>query len=149
MHLPDRFADKDDLSGMPNNFRARFLRRFLACRELELSPLDAVPLPFGFARAWEDDMAHHFATAFGLALEELLKSIFPGAVVLRDDGGISIDTSITNEAEQSSGLVENEYLRNMIDRDFVALFQSVDPNELHLKLSMRPINAELQFMFVV
>ena len=93
-------------------------------------------------------MADHFATAFGLALAELLRSVFRGAVVVKNDGGISVDTSITAEAPDS-GLMDNEYLRQMMDKALVERYQSVDPEKIHLKLSMRPVDAKLQSMFVV
>jgi hypothetical protein len=59
-NLPSRIADKDDLSAMPNNFRARFVRRMIAGRELNLSFWDILPL--GFERGWEEELASNFAT---------------------------------------------------------------------------------------
>ena len=46
-----RLLEKDDFSGMPNNFRVRFVRRLVACRELNMTALDAIPIPF-YARGW-------------------------------------------------------------------------------------------------
>ena len=57
-HLPRRFEEKDDLSGMPNNLRARFVRRMIAGRELNLGFWDIVPLPF--EREWEAELASNF-----------------------------------------------------------------------------------------
>ena len=45
---------------MPNNFRARFVRRMIAGRELNLSLWDVLPL--GFERGWEEELAGNFAT---------------------------------------------------------------------------------------
>jgi len=72
---PARIEAKDDLSGMPNNFRSRFVRRLVACRELNLTPLDAISIPF-YSRAWEEELANNFKGAFELALQELLKRYF-------------------------------------------------------------------------
>lgn len=58
--LPDRILNKDDLSGMPNNMRARFVRRMIAGRELNLTIWDILPL--GFEREWEEELAGNFAT---------------------------------------------------------------------------------------
>ena len=66
--LPQCLLDQDDYSGMPNNFRARFLRRLITCRELNLHPVNAMPLPFGYEE-WEEELADNFSNAFELALE--------------------------------------------------------------------------------
>jgi len=58
--LPARIDNRDDFSGMPNNFRARFIRRMIAGRELNLKLWDVVPLPF--ERGWEQELAGNFAT---------------------------------------------------------------------------------------
>ena len=60
--LPDRVNDSDDLSGMPNNMRARFVRRMIAGRELNLKFWDIVPL--GFEREWEEELAANFSTGW-------------------------------------------------------------------------------------
>ena len=158
--LPPRFLEKDDLSGMPNNFRARLLRRLVACRELNISAFEALPLPFGLAHTWEDNLAHNFAKAFGVALEELLTSIFPGATVYvmnaeGDPSSISIDSSVRDEAGEegsadANNLVENnDFLDNMIDKNLIAKYASIDPEKMHLKLSIRPMKIALQHIFAV
>ena len=61
--LPDRVVnDSDDLSGMPNNMRARFVRRMIAGRELNLTFWDILPL--GFEREWEEELAGNFSTGW-------------------------------------------------------------------------------------
>merc|ERR1712032_1125883 len=91
---PDRILEEDDLSGMPNNTRARFIRRLVACRTLHLSFIEALPLPF-YKFAWEADLAANFATAFGFALSELLKGIFNGKVEVKNEIiGVTVDSSI-------------------------------------------------------
>jgi len=97
--LPRRLLDRDDYSGMPNNFRARFLRRLIACRELNLHPVNAVPLPFGYAQEWEEELAGNFSNAFELALEELLNGVFRGSGLVKADGGLLIDSSSDRKEE--------------------------------------------------
>jgi hypothetical protein len=59
-HALERIVNSDDLSGMPNNFRARFVRKMIAGRELNLNFWDMLPL--GFERGWEEELARNFAT---------------------------------------------------------------------------------------
>mmetsp|Transcript_12603 Transcript_12603/g.27340 ORF Transcript_12603/g.27340 Transcript_12603/m.27340 type:complete len:410 (+) Transcript_12603:228-1457(+) len=151
--LPTRLEDRDDFSGMPNNFRARFVRRLVACKELNLSALDSVPIPF-FAHDWEYDLANNFQTAFELSLEELLSSIFRGVVPVEtlknDQGGISIDSTVKNEVDEDDTMMENNtYLKRMLDKDLIAKYQSINPNNLQLKLSIRPIEATIETIFAV
>lgn len=148
---PARLLEYDDLSGMPNNFRGRFVRRLVSCKELNLSPWDAMPIPF-FARGWEEELANNFKSAFEYALEELLSSIHRGTVPVRRDGGvISIDTSKKVNASTESNLIENnEYLFRMLDKRLIAKYQSIDPDSHHLKLSIGPIkNTNLELIFTV
>ena len=58
--LPARIENGDDFSGMPNNFRARFIRRTIAGQELNLKFWDLLPLPF--ERGWEQELAGNFST---------------------------------------------------------------------------------------
>jgi hypothetical protein len=85
--LQARFDAKDDLSGMPNNFRARFVRRLISCKQLNLSTFDALPILF-FAHQWEEELAENFKMAFSAAMEELLFSIYQEVVPVITDGGI-------------------------------------------------------------
>ena len=149
--LPARLLEYDDLSGMPNNFRGRFVRRLVSCKEMNLSPWDAIPRPF-FARGWEEELANNFKTAFELALEELLLSIYRGTVpVRRDRGVISIDTSKKVMASADANLMENnEYLYRMLDKRLIAKYQSINADNHHLKLSIGPIKkANLELIFAV
>jgi hypothetical protein len=149
---PARILARDDLSGMPNNFRARFVRRLVSCKELNLSPWDALPIPF-FSRDWEVDLANNFKNAFGLALEELLSSIYRGTVpVVRGDGDlITMDTSdrIAGSGEGANLLENNEYLNRMLDKCLIASYQSFDADNHHLKFSIRPYGAKLESIFAV
>ena len=150
--LPARFDAKDDFSGMPNNFRARFVRRLVSCKELNLSTFDALPIPF-FARQWEEELAENFKMAFSAALEELLFSIYRGVVPVITDGGIiSIDTSkrdaVTGSGDENLS-VNNEYLRRMMDKDLIAKYQSFNADKSHLKLRIRPMEANLENIFAV
>jgi hypothetical protein len=111
-----------------------------------------MPIPF-FARCWEEDLADNFKAAFGLALEELLWSLYRGTVPVRksDRGAISIDTS--GRVEASSGdanLIEkNEYLNRMLDKSLIAKYESINADNHHLKISIRPIEANLELIFAV
>lgn len=146
-----RLLEYDDLSGMPNNFRGRFVRRLVSCKELNLSPWDAIPIPF-FARGWEEELANNFKSAFEYALEELLSSIYRGTVPVRRDGGvISIDTSERVKASADANPIENnEYLYRMLDKRLIAKYQSIDADNHHLKLFIGPIkNTNLELIFTV
>jgi hypothetical protein len=148
--LPARFDAKDDFSGMPNNFRARFVRRLVSCKELNLSTFDALPIPF-FARQWEEELAENFKMAFSAAMEELLFSIYRGVVPVITDGGIiSIDTSqrVTGSGDVNM-LVNNEYLIRMMDRALIAKYQSFNADKSHLKLRILPMEANLENIFAV
>lgn len=149
--LPTRILEKDDFSGMPNNFRARFVRRLVSCKELNMSMFDAIPIPF-FTRGWEDELANNFLMAFGVALEELLFSLYRGSVpVMNDKGVISIDTSErTVVASEDERLLENnEYLNRMLDKSLIAKYQSFNADNHHLKLYIRPMEATLENIFAV
>jgi len=165
-----RILENDDLSCMPNNFRARFIRRLVASKELNLPALQAIPLPF-YTHEWETELAINFQTAFGFALEELLSSVFRGRVpVKNDDGGISIDTSMmnvvnnkeddednnplskrddANDDDTDNLLENNSYLKSMFDKKLLAKYQSINPDNLQLKLSVQPIESTLQSIFAV
>ena len=62
--LPTRIQNRDDFSGMPNNFRARFVRRMIAGRELNRNFWEILPLPFD--RGWEKELAENFSTGENL-----------------------------------------------------------------------------------
>ena len=94
---PERILDNDVLSGMPNNFRARLVRRLVACREMNLSAFEAVPLPFGMKFTWERELAENFAIAFGFAVEELLMNVFGGRVQVDKKGGSIYGLADTTE----------------------------------------------------
>jgi len=148
--LPARFDAKDDLSGMPNNFRARFVRRLVSCKELNLSTFEALPIPF-FARQWEEELAENFKMAFSAAMEELLFSIYRGVVPVNTDGGIiSIDSSQRIAGSEDANLsVNNEYLSRMMDKDLIAKYQSFNADKSHLKLRILPMEANLENIFAV
>ncbi|KAL7487924.1 hypothetical protein ACHAW6_013510 [Cyclotella cf. meneghiniana] len=161
--LPARIENRDDFSGMPNNFRARFIRRMIAGRELNLKFWDLLPLPF--ERGWEQELAGNFSTAYGLALAELLRSVFK-VPVSNDFVAISINSAIkstndneseannhandgNNENEHKFILTQNKYLNSMMDKNLLARYQLVDSNAIHLKLSIRPTSAKLHHMFAI
>ena len=43
----------------------------------------------------------------------------------------------------------DDYLNRMIDKNLLAIYQAVDADKLHLKLSMRPVSATLEHIFTV
>lgn len=147
-----RLLEKNDLSGMPNNFRARLIRRIVSCRELNISLLEAMPVPF-FTHAWESELVANFKEAFVLALSELLTSIFQTPVEKNEQDVISIDSdarSIINPTTPSTIAMKNdEYLHRMMDKNLLAIFQAVNADKLRLKLSIRPVEATLENIFTV
>jgi hypothetical protein len=91
---------------MPNNVRAKFVRKLIAIREMNLSFWDALPiLPMvlpGYRHEWERELSSNFEIAFRLALEELLCTLFSdngfdgsdgSEVVHNENHCLSIDTS--------------------------------------------------------
>ena len=78
---PARVLEQIDFSGMPNNCRARFVRKLIAARELNISFWEVLPFPF-YTHEWENELASNFSMAFGLALQELLCSLFQGMFFL-------------------------------------------------------------------
>jgi hypothetical protein len=87
---PTRLLHKDDYSGMPNNVRARFVRKLIAARELNLSIWDVLPIPF-YKHEWEEELAKNFSVAFGLAISELGRTVFPKGMVRYEDQCVWID----------------------------------------------------------
>ena len=142
-----RIEEKNDYSNMPNNFRSRFVRRLVACRELNLSPLQAIPIPF-FALNWESTLANNFKTAFELALIELLTSTFHDDEVSHVKIGQSI-TYCNKKVDNENSLEDNEYLNRMLDKNLIAKYQHINTNNLHLTLSINPIEANLESIFAV
>lgn len=143
-----RLLEKNDFSGMPNNFRARLIRRLVSCRELNISLLEAIPVPF-FVHTWETELVDNFKAAFMLSVSELLSSIFQ-TPVKNEHGVISIDSR--NKLNATTIPVEkDEYLNRMLDKNLLTKYQSVNANanKLRLKLSIRPIEATLEHIFTV
>lgn len=152
---------------MPNNVRAKFVRKLIAIREMNLSFWDALPiLPMvlpGYRHEWERELSTNFEIAFRLALEELLCTLFSdngsdGSEVVHDENHceISIDTSkmmnrknaaaelddndeTTKTSSQSASIESNDYLNQMIDQTLLQKYQQLDLQHLQLKLTMRPI----------
>ena len=162
-----RIQNNDDYSGMPNNVRAKFVRKLIAIREMNLSFWDALPilpalLP-GYRHEWERELSTNFGIAFRLALEELLCTLFSdngsdgGEVVHNENHCISIDTSkmmtrrkndaaaasveldANEKTTKTSESASNDYLSQMIDQTLLQKYQQLDLQHLQLKLTMRPI----------
>ena len=149
---------------MPNNVRAKFVRKLIAIREMNLSFWDALPilpalLP-GYRHEWERELSTNFGIAFRLALEELLRTLFSdngsdGEVVHSENHCISIDTSKmkrrnnasadlddndeTTTTSQSASIINNDYLSQMIDQALLQKYQQLDLQHLQLKLTIKPI----------
>ena len=79
--------------------------------------------------------------------------MFRGTVhVTKDDRGtISIDSSVRNDDDGDARGDENdaEYLSRMLDKNLIAKYQTLNTDNLHLKLSIRPIEATLEHIFAV
>jgi hypothetical protein len=144
----ERLLERNDFSGMPNNFRARLVRRIVSCRELNISMIEAIPVPF-FTHSWESELVANFKQAFMLAFSELISSIFQ-TPVKNEQGIISLDSdgrSIINEAQVL--LEDDAYLNKMMDKNLLAMYQAVCADKLRLKLSIRPVEAALEHIFTV
>ncbi|KAL7459125.1 hypothetical protein ACHAWC_010840 [Mediolabrus comicus] len=170
-----RIQNNDDYSGMPNNVRAKFVRKLIAIREMNLSFWDALPiLPMvlpGYRHEWERELSSNFEIAFRLALEELLCTLFSdngSDVVHNENQCISIDTSkmttrrknasadtadandeTTKTSSQSASIESNDYLNQMIDQTLLQKYQQLDLQHLQLKLTIKPIPVQLQNIFAV
>jgi len=132
----------------------------MAVRELGVPMWQGlVMLPFGYKFDWEVELAGNFTFAFARALEELLLNSFPGVPVTSVEGGISIDTSVVNDdlpkggddsvKDEEGGMHCNKLLNEMIDKELIQKYQSFDPNELQLKLTLRPIDWKLSGLFTI
>ncbi len=148
---------------MPNNARAKFVRKLIAIREMNLSFWDALPilpalLP-GYRHEWERELSTNFGIAFRLALEELLCTLFSNLTLTLSDENhcVSIDTSkmmtrrkndaaaasveldANEKTTKTSESASNDYLSQMIDQTLLQKYQQLDLQHLQLKLTMRPI----------
>src|SRR5210317_861047 len=164
-----RIQNNDDYSGAPNNVRAKFVRKLIAIREMNLSFWDALPiLPMvlpGYRHEWERELSTNFGIAFRLALEELFRTLFSNNGSDGDGDGafhdenqcLSIDASkmmtrrknaaaaasveldANEKTTKTSESANNDYLNQMIDQTLLQKYQQLDLQHLQLKLTMRPI----------
>ena len=147
---PTRLLQNNDLSGMPQNFRARFVRRLIASKELNLSAWQALPslLPFLEQRPWEEELAGNFSVAFGLAIKELMETLFPdssNAVRYNEEDQSLYVKSMTNN--NSISIQQNEYLNSMMDELLLQQYDNLPNISIHLTL--KPIRAQLENIFAV
>jgi len=159
LNPPERILDNDDLSGMPNNFRARLVRRLVACRELNLAAYEAVPLPFGMKFTWERELAENFAIAFGFAIEELLMNVFGGRVQVDEKGvaiyGLAATTDTTDAESETDSESKDDYLASMFEKNILEKYESFartvkeNPERYQLKLSVRPLEWSVESLFIV
>src|SRR5210317_1345394 len=158
-----RIQNNDDYSGMPKNVRAKFVRKLIAIREMNLSFWDALPilpalLP-GYRHEWERELSTNFEIAFRLALEELLCTLFSNLTLTLSDENhcVSIDTSkmmtrrkndaaaasveldANEKTTKTSESASNDYLNQMIDQTLLQKYQQLDLQHLQLKLTIKPI----------
>jgi len=151
-----RILERDDLSAMPNNFRARFLRKTIASRELGATFWEMIPIPF-YTHEWELELGENFSVAFGLALEELLR-VMVKAPVKNEGGVISIDTSQRASEDGGDDVTDSstdfyddkdDILTKMMDKALLQKFESLDLEHMQLKLSIRPMESTLQHIFAI
>ena len=86
----------------------------------------------------------------------ILFNLIVSAPVENENGIISIDSTshdhVTFEDDfNSTGDNDNhdEYLKGMMDKKLIQAYQSINPENLQLKFSMQPIEANLQHIFAV
>jgi hypothetical protein len=152
---PTRLLNNDDYSGMPNNIRARFVRKLIAARELNLTFWNVLPIPLFGNQDWEEELASNFSVAFGLALSELLRTLFPAEGAARyEDQCVYVDSSVQSETKDNmiiTTLENNDYLHQMMEQLLLQKFQHLnhDNNNVQIKLSLKPIQSRLQHIFAV
>ncbi|KAL7491435.1 hypothetical protein ACHAWT_000779 [Skeletonema menzelii] len=151
---------------MPQNFRARLVRRLIAAKELNLSVWHALPslLPFlEQQRPWEEELAGNFSVAFGLAMKELMETLFPAnnAVRYNEENqslsllveSVALAQSNTNNSNSIS-IQQNNYLNNMVDSLLLQQYQHLQnlqqnlPN-ISIHLTLKPIRAQLKNIFAI
>ena len=71
----ERVLEPNDLSGQPQNQRARYFRYILAARELNKSYFQIL-----LSSAWQSELATDFSFAFQMSLASLLSEKFQGTI---------------------------------------------------------------------
>lgn len=152
--LPDRVLEHNDFSGAfnPTTRDPPILRKLIAARELNIPVWNVMPIPF-HKHEWEMDLADNFAVAFEFAMEELLRSTFR-VPVKHKDGIVSVNcTANTNAISTSEADTHpygnNTYLEGMMDRSLIKQYDQINRENIQLKFSLQPIEAELQHIFAV
>jgi len=153
--LPERVLQHNEYSGAfnPTNRDPPIIRKLIAARELNISAWDVMPIPF-YKHEWETELTTNFAVAFEFAMAELLRTVFR-VPVANEDGTITINSSagsdLINDAnvEEMSSTHDNEYLKGMMDKKLLQKYFSLNPENMHLKFILRPVEAKLQSMFAV
>jgi len=152
--LPDRVLERNDYSGAfnPTTRDPPILRKLIAARELNIPAWDVMPIPF-YKHEWEADLSNNFAVAFEFAMEELLRTLFR-VPVKNENGIISNDSSTGSDFinninhDEIHSTEDNEYLNSMMDKKLLKQYQ-INPENMHLKFPLQPIEAKLQHLFAV
>ena len=74
--------------------------------------------------------------------------------VKNENGIVSIDCSANNDIENNSSVTDcsesNEYLHGMMDKKLISAYNNgFDRENMQLKLSLQPIEAELEHIFAI
>lgn len=151
--LPDRVLERNDFPGAfnPTTRDPPILRKLIAARELNISVLDVLPIPF-YKHPWEVRLATNFAVAFEFAMAELLRSLFQ-VPVTNENGIISADSTASKASNNSSAdeiysFENNDYLKGMMDKNLLKQYQ-INQENLQVKFSLQPMEANLQHIFAV
>mmetsp|Transcript_1750 Transcript_1750/g.2438 ORF Transcript_1750/g.2438 Transcript_1750/m.2438 type:complete len:326 (+) Transcript_1750:183-1160(+) len=143
-----RVVDQDDLSGMPNNARARFVRRALAARELDKGWLDIF-----LTDAWKEELASDMQWAFQMGVAGMLSRTFkvPMDDINKNQGSIAlnhtgkVDTSLTEEQSEET----KEFSGRILEENLIKLYESVDPQSIDVVFKMTPVDCRLDHAFVI
>lgn len=77
-------------------------------------------------------------------------SFFHSIVPVKNENGVSFDSSTngvtTNDAESFES---NDYLYGMMDKKLISTYAQINPENMQLKLSLQPIEAELMHIFAI
>lgn len=166
-HSPDRLArldSLDDRSGLQATSSSRLVRKTLVARELGVSWIQII-----FTGSWERDLAENFAWAFRKGAAGLLSKTFSipiDTIEIEDEseedemefgGQITIDTTAQTinaadalaSRESQAEAVNAYFVQSMMEENLVALYEKVDPKEIQIKMSMKPIWWQFESAFLV
>ena len=157
----DRILADDDLSGLTNDTKSRYAKRYSTGFELGASAWQVF-----FTKRWEYDLAEHASWAFTMGVSGLLSRVF--GVCIWDientsEGGLALDTASTTEQtgeknkneeeDQDETFDSSEFIASMLQDNLLKIYQSVptdqDNKPYRIRFFMKPIESRLQNAFLI